>query len=211
MIDVQLDANEKARLRRKARQEKILGHESERLTKIMQVSYPRSASETKKASVSRDVFSKTANQKDDEFSGSYGQNVLGNPLYPGDDPSFDTNMLDIMSFFEKNTSFLPKDFSEPVFRIFAPFLKSMFFSYTENGSFRSPDNPASSPDSSEPIIGISVGEKWWKRIHFVWMVFFLFKVVLGHTGFLGTLDDRLSHTMGQVGCISPQLPCSASF
>ncbi|KAG4305428.1 hypothetical protein PORY_000984 [Pneumocystis oryctolagi] len=193
-MDANLDANEKARLRRKARQDRILGHESERLTKIVQVSYPKSAFEAKKTVVSDEISSKIRNQKKDEFGSSQAQNMRGTLANSEEPFPLNEEIFNAMSSFGKKMPFPSKDSSGSIFHMLILFLRDMFFSCTEDtspNSFFSPENP------SEPLVLDSRGERWLKWVHFIWITFLLFKIVLKHSGFLGTLEDRLGYMIAQ--------------
>lgn len=185
-----LDESEKVRLRRKARKEKILGHESERLSKIARVLYSDSSFEEKKSFNSSEMSSKTnESMKTDSFSFETLSDHK-NSSYPTNHSSFRPNEQESLHFFDqKDHSF--ENYQDKILSASISLLKNIFFNETD--SKQSIDqNPL-----TYPIVS-NTSEKWRQRIHFVSTIALLIKVVLRHTKFLGTIQDRLTYSMEQV-------------
>ncbi|KTW28521.1 hypothetical protein T552_01780 [Pneumocystis carinii B80] len=184
-----LDESEKARLRRKVRKERILGHESERLSKIARVLYPESSFEEKKTLNLSEISSKTKESNETNSFAFEALNDQRKSTYPTENSSFGLDSQESLDFLnEKNNLF--ENYQDKIISNSISFLKDIFFNEASTAQSREPD-PLVYPITS------SSSEKWRQWIHFVSTMALLLKVVLGHTKFLGTNQDRLTYSMEQ--------------
>lgn len=175
-----LDANEKERLRRKVRQERILRNKEERLSKITKVLHPESVFDEEKGNISNEGSSKIKEFKRDDDYTFQKLNESRN--------SFCSEGRDF--FKEESLSFSSENFPDTNLSTSISFFKNIFF---ENTGFASLNQSNSTQD---PVVS-NTSEKWREWIHFVSTIALLFKIVLSHTKFLGTVQDRLTYSMEQ--------------
>ncbi|EMR08892.1 hypothetical protein PNEG_02675 [Pneumocystis murina B123] len=184
-----LNENEKARLRRKARKERILGHETERLSKIARVLYSDSSFDQKKSFSSNEISSKIKESKE---TNSFAFETLSDQkksTYSRDNSSFGPNEHESLHFFDEKDN-LFENYQDKILSTSISFLRDIFFNGTNS-------TQSNEPNSLTYPITLNASEKWRQWIHFVSTMALLLKVVLGHTKFLGTIQDRLTYSMEQ--------------